>query len=67
MKLISLKDRLPTEEGHYLVYCGDVLDTESKDVSAFFVDYFNIYKEEKWFSEFEDAEYWMPLPKPPAK
>jgi len=67
MEWISVKDRLPETEGHYLVYSKDVLELESEDVSPMIVDSFNIYEEEKWFSEYEDADYWMPIPKPPKK
>ena len=70
MEWISVKDRMPQEEGFYLVYCGDIIGIESDDVSPYLVDSFNIYsapnkKDEVWFSEYEDADYWMPLPKPP--
>lgn len=67
MKWISVKDKLPEKEGFYLVYCKDVLKTESTDVSPIMVDSFNTYEDEKWFSEYEDADYWMPLPEPPKK
>jgi hypothetical protein len=66
---ISVKDRLPEIEGFYLVYSKTVVETESGDVSPYYVDWFNIYEHEGdkdyWFSEFEDADYWMPLPEPP--
>ena len=67
MKWISVKDKLPEKEGFYLVYCIDILITESADVPLVIVDSFNIYEEEKWFSEYEDADYWMPIPTPPTK
>ena len=67
MEWISVKDRLPENEGFYLVYCKDVLETESEDVPSMIVDTFNTYGDEKWFSEYEDADYWMPLPEPPKE
>lgn len=71
MEWISVKDRLPSKEGHYLVY-EDVSSFETNDVSSFLVDYFNIYRTEKgtvekWFSSYEDATHWMPLPEPPKE
>jgi len=66
-KWISVKDRFPEEEGFYLVYCNDILELECSDVPPVIVDSFNIYQDEKWFSEYEDADYWMPLPEPPTE
>jgi len=65
MEWISVKDRFPTKEGFYLVYSKEVLEIESEDVPPVIVDSFNIYEDEKWFSNYEDADYWMPLPKNP--
>jgi hypothetical protein len=66
MEWISVKDRLPETEGFYLVYCIDILTTESVDVPSVIVDWFNIYEEGfYWFSEYEDADYWMPIPELP--
>lgn len=52
-KWISVKDRMPTEEGRYLCMVDDY---DAHEVVDFINGYFNI-----------DApvEYWMPLPEPP--
>lgn len=52
-KWISVKDRMPTEEGRYLCIVDDY---DVHEVVDFINGYFNID---------EPVEFWMPLPEPP--
>lgn len=57
LKLISVKDRLPTEAGKYLCM---VLDSDGHYYSL------EWYLGGEWGSFYCEVTHWMPLPEPPA-
>lgn len=71
-KWISVEDRLPEEDGKYLVLneSGNMFDTEYSDYSGF--GYWRMYYDpdplalagSEWY-ELDDITHWMPLPEPP--
>ncbi len=80
MEWISVKDRLPTEEGDYLVCCTD--EEEGVKKNFIHVDTFRRYwvdqnisenerrsfrSEKPCFDPFWNVTHWMPLPAPPEK
>ena len=54
MRWISVKDKLPSYELLVLVY------SENYEVGLAYLD-----GDGKWYGDFNDVAYWMPLPKPP--
>lgn len=73
MKWISVKDRLPEEDGYYLTYCIDNGANQYMDIQRFNVDgriETGIYSNPKiyWSNQKWDDNIvtdWMPLPEPP--
>lgn len=55
MKWISVKDRLPKDNGHYLVWCGYSCEI------AFYMDWCNEWN----VKNRNPITHWMPLPEPP--
>ena len=53
-KWIPVTERLPEEDGDYLVYCG-----EYDGICVLY------YKKGKWRSKWKEVTHWMPLPEPP--
>ena len=62
MEWINVNDRMPSEDGFYLVHSSDVVDFESADVSPYIVTFFDC---EYGFESYEDAEHWAELTSPP--
>lgn len=56
---ISVKDRLPEEEGKYLICCSDGYQTTAEYENKTWLVYTGRYE------EIEDVTHWMPLPEPP--
>ena len=59
---ISVKDRLPNKQGHYLVY--------TEEDGVFSAEYDPKRKRASWTDDYEgycdlDVTHWMPLPTPP--
>jgi len=67
MEWISINDRLPEKQGHYLIYCPRSFPKNYGGVIAEFYEdnkcFYGEYSEEVH----EDATHWMPLPEPPKK
>lgn len=62
MEWINVNDRLPSEDGFYLVHSSDVRDFESADVSPYIVTFFDLI--DASFESYEDAEHWAELTNP---
>ena len=59
-KWIPVTERLPEEDGEYLVYCGEY--------DGICIIYHEILKtKSKWRSKWKDVTHWMPLPEPPGE
>lgn len=57
-KWIPVTERLPEEDGDYLVYCGEYY--------GIFVVYYEVLKtKSKWCCKWKEVTHWMPLPEPP--
>ena len=59
---ISVKDRLPEEDGSYLVYEAKYFGT------GVYIGWFNNKKQyftDEESSNVQNVDYWMPMPEPP--
>ena len=64
---ISVKERLPEGQGHYLVYCPQSFPKNYRGVVAeFYEDNKTFYSESSDYA-IDDATHWMTLPKEPEK
>jgi hypothetical protein len=55
---ISVKDRLPDEDGWYLTYRGEY--------GGICIVHYKVLKTKgKWMCKWEEVTHWMPLPQPP--
>lgn len=59
-KWVSVKDRLPEENGEYLVYCG-----EYNGICV--LNYEILKTKSKWRTKWKEVTHWMPLPKAPKE
>ena len=57
-KWIPVTERLPEEDGYYLVYCG-----EYDGICVIY--YENLVTKGKWMCKWKEVTHWMPLPEPP--
>ena len=57
-KWIPVTERLPEQDGDYLVYCGEY--------DGICVVYYEVLKtKSKWHCKWKEVTHWMPLPMPP--
>lgn len=59
---ISVKDRLPESDGHYLCTDGNEIQ-----IMAYFGEYKGSYDWSSYMSNTIDVTHWMPLPKAPEE
>ena len=58
MKWIPVTERLPEEDGWYLVYRGEY--------GGICIVHYKVLKTKgKWMCKWEEVTHWMPLPEPP--
>lgn len=67
MKWISVNDRLPEKQGHFLVIAPKSFPKNCIMVVAEFYDDNNTFYSESSDYPMPDVTHWMPLPEPPAK
>jgi hypothetical protein len=62
---ISVKDRLPEKQGHFLVWAPESFPKNTEHVVAEFYDDNNTFYSESSDMPMPDVTHWQPLPAPP--